>query len=645
MPGTKLDPPSARPASKGEPSRPFPWGTPGRSRGIVGTLLAAVTLLVYARTLGHPFLMYDDETYITQNAHVAAGLTGRGAVWAFSTFYAANWHPLTWLSHMLDVSLFGMSAGGHHLTSALFHALNVVLLFLLLERLTGFAGRSAWVAAVFGLHPLHVESVAWIAERKDLVCALFGLLTVIAYAGQARSPSTRRYLTVVVLFALALMAKPMLVTLPFVLLLLDYWPLARFRWAPRAAPQISKHSTLRLVAEKLPLIALSACSSLLTCIAQGRGDAMTGFEQIPLSARLATAVTSYVTYLEKMIWPAPLSVIYPHPAGGVPPSRAALAGLFLAAGTALCLACARRAPYVVVGWLWYLGTLVPVIGLVQVGAQAMADRYTYFPLIGPLIVIAWGVPDLAGWWRRRARAPRAKASLALVSAAILSTVVLTALTWRQLGFWSSSTALFERSIEVTSGNYLAENYLGLALAKDHNRDEAAGHFREAIRLWPAFAKAHNNLGMALAEGGARDEAIAQYREALRILPEFALAHNNLGIALAGAGRTEEAIAQFGEALRIDPQSPFAQTNLGTALVQKGDLPGAVEHLTLALLERPDDPKANYYLGMALLGLGRLDEAIARFREAVRLDPDLAPARRSLAAALGQAGRSGDSGER
>jgi tetratricopeptide (TPR) repeat protein len=585
--------------------------------------LIAVNLIVYASVWHHEFVDYDDRAYVTENAVVSGGLTWHGVAWAFTTGDEANWHPLTWLSHMLDVQLYGLSPGPHHLTNLLFHIASTLLLFGLLHRMTGALGRSAFVAGLFAVHPLHVESVAWVAERKDVLSTLFWMLALWAYVEYVRRPQLLRYLLVLLFFALGLMAKPMLVTLPFVLLLLDFWPLGRVALGPnpedRVPPRNGRSTPGHLVWEKIPLLALSIVSSVVTLIVQRRGRAVIGLDAIPLKLRVANALVSSVAYIGKMLWPTRLAVLYPY-ARSLPGWWVAGALVGLMGVSVAVIWAGRRHPYLPVGWLWYLGTLVPVIGLVQVGHQAMADRYTYVPLIGLFVIVAWGVPDLLVRCRLR--------RIALPAAGLV--ILGYAITARgQLQYWENSTALWTHALEVTTGNYIAHNNIGLILARQGRNDEAICEFLEVLWINPDYAEAHNSLGIILAGQGKLDEAIAHYSEALRIKPDYAEAYNNLGIALARLGRTGEAIDELSEALRINPDLVEAHNNLGIALATQGKLDEAIAHYTEALRIKPDYAEAHNNLGVALAREGRTGEAINELSEALRIKPDYQEARHSL----------------
>ena len=592
--------------------------------------LAVLTVFVYAPVRHFGFIDLDDPGYVYDNPHVTAGLTWDGIVWAFTTGYAANWHPLTWVSHMLDVELFGLTAGGHHITSVGLHVVAAMLLFGLLMRLTGALGRSAFVAGLFALHPLHVESVAWIAERKDVLSTVFWFLTTWAYVAHV-APSRSGFmrgsggaLLVGVVYALGLLSKPMLVTLPFTLLLLDFWPLNRV-----ADPWRSR-SWWPLVREKLPLVALAVVSSVVTLVVQQQGGAVSTLSAAPWALRVSNAVLSYAVYLRKTIWPADLALFYPY-AMRVAPMRVLLAALVLAAVTWMAVRLIRRAPYVPVGWFWYLGTLVPVIGLVQVGTQGMADRYTYVPLIGIFIAVAWGLVDLLG---ARARPILAVAGIATVAAAGIAAR-------SQVHHWRDSLSAWQHAVDVTQGNYRAHNSLGAVLGNQGRRSDAIRHFEEALRLGPDGSEAHHihhNLGRALAESGRTDEAIAHYREALRIKPEFAEAHNNLGLALVRLGRVDEALPHYREAVRIDPDLAVAQNNLGLALYGLGRVDEAIVRYSDAIRLDPRYADAYNNRGFAYASRGSADAAIADFSAAVRARPSFEQARFNLALALASAGR-------
>ena len=538
----------------------------------IALLLALITLVAYLPVVHDSFLDYDDGIYVTNNRIVQNGLTWVGIQWAFTTLRATYWHPLTWLSHMMDCELFGLNAGAQHYVNVLFHTANAVLLLLLLFRLTGTLWPSALVAALFAWHPLHVESVAWISERKDVLSTFFGLLTLLAYTRYAKENHRGSFWLALIFFTLGLMAKPMLVTLPFVMLLLDYWPLRRI---PNFELRIS--NVLRLVLEKWPFFLLAAISCVATFMAQ-RAEAVLSLELYPLDLRLGNAPLSYALYLGKAVWPARLAVIYPLQSQ-LSWAEVTMAVVFLVVITWLVWNLRRPYPYLLVGWLWFLGTLVPVIGLVQVGWHAMADRYTYVPLIGIFLAITFLCRDWAVRLRLRPVASVAAGSLILTGCLLA--------TEHQLSYWKNDETLFSHAIAVTKNNYVAHDNLGAALARQGRQAEALVNYQEAIRVNPYWADTHTDLGRLLDDRGKPEEALAEYRKAVQLDPNLPLAHDNTGRVLAELGRFDEAMSQFKEAARLDPTYSWA----------------------------------HWEMGMALLKQGRDAEAIDRFREALRLDPN------------------------
>ena len=606
---------------------------PGVRRAGVAALLAAVTVAALWPVLGNGFVGYDDRQYVTKNPHVQSGLTREGIRWAFTTGHAANWHPLTWISHQLDVQLFANDARGHHATSLLLHLASTVVLFLVLRRMTGATGRSAIVAGLFGVHPLHVESVAWVAERKDTLSTLFWWLTMAAYVRYVEAPAARRYAWVAIALLAGLLAKPMLVTLPFVLLLLDHWPLGRTR----------ETSMRNLAIEKLPLLPLVIASSVVTYLVQVRGGAVSSLEVFPLHVRLLNAIVSCGAYLVQAAWPARLSFFYPHPGGPPPAWQVGVSGLALLAVTWLAVRERSRRPYLLTGWLWYLLTLVPVIGLVQVGAQSRADRYTYVPLIGVFIMAAWGLAELRERWAGRSPSGAGK-PLAAVSAprfawaiVALAFLALAARANAQARVWRDSTTLYGHAIRVIGENSLLDNLFGAALVDEGRHAEAIPWFERAIRLAPANVRARDNLGLARIKSGRPDEAVLGLLEAIRIAPDAPEPHNTLGIALCRLNRAREALPRFEEALRLKPDYVEALTNLGTALVGLGSVDEGLKKLEEATRLEPRHAEAHSKLGLALAQQGRLTEAIPRLEEAVRQEPEYADARQNLAMALYLAG--------
>ena len=557
------------------------FGPAPRDRALaVGLLLVVATLAVYAQSLQAEFLTLDDGVYVTANPAVQAGLTAGGVRWAFG-IHESNWHPLTWLSLMLDASLGGVDPKIFHATNVLLHLANTLLLFAALFAMTRRLERSGFVALLFAVHPLHVESVAWVAERKDVLSGLFFMLGLLAWTSYVRRPSAGRYTLVTVALALGLMAKPMVVTLPLVLLLIDRWPLER------AAPWS------RLIIEKLPLVAMSAVSSIVTLIAQREGGAMSEAGVFPLTARLGNALVAYACYLIDTVWPSGLAFFYPHPGGGLPAWQVLTSAAALVAISVGALRTARSHPYLAMGWAWYLVTLLPVIGLVQVGLQARADRYTYLPLIGVFIAVVWGASDLASrLTNMRARKAGIIALGALVAAGLIVAARVEAATWHD------SVTLYERALEVTTDNAFAHNVLGLALLERGDLDGTIRHCREALRLDPGHAEAPNSLATALARKGLAAEAITVYREALRIWPGDATFHSNLGTVLAEQSDLPAAAAEFQEALRLEPGSANAHYNMGVLFARQQRWDEAIDELTAAQRLDPFDPEIRQSLDQA-----------------------------------------------
>ncbi len=585
--------------------------TQSDSQSGIYLVLALCATAIYAQTGWFRFINYDDPEYVTRNPHVLHGFTSEGFTWAFHA-HAANWFPLTWMSHMLDCQLFGLSSGAHHLMNATLHTAATLLLFAFLNRATASPRPSALVSCVFAVHPLHAESVAWVAERKDVLSAVFWFAALWAYVRYAERPSLRRYWPVVVLFALGLMAKPMIVTLPFVLLLADIWPLRR---------------GIR-IREKLPLFTMAAAVAVVTYAAQSTSGAVKPLGAFPFGLRVENASLSYLIYLAKIFWPSRMAAFYPYPLR-IPAWEAILAALVLAGITAVALLQRRSRPYLMVGWLWFLGTLIPVIGLVQAGTQARADRYMYVPMVGIGIMLAWAVAEL----------PRARMVL---MAGLLCTLPVA---WAQTSYWRDSETLWRHALDVTRENYVAEHNLGSALLDDPARlPEAISHLQAALRLNPHSAGAHTDLGSALAQSGRPAEAVAEFRAALAFAPGSAIVHNNLANALGATGQWPEAIAEYESALRIDPDYQDARKNLaiarqqlaaahfqaGLAAAKAGRTDEALAELNEAVRLAPDDPEAQNDLGVVLSGIaGKLQEAAAHFEAALRLKPDYQDARVNL----------------
>jgi len=575
-----------------------------QKRNIVFFLLIVVTTLAtYNPVNHHPFVNYDDDRYVYENLHVRAGLTWSTIAWAFTATEYANWHPLAWLSHAADCQFFGLNPAGHHFSSLLIHALNAAMLFLMLAWATGRAGPSLFVALVFALHPINVESVAWIAERKNVLCTFFFFAAIAAYGWYVRKPSWRRYLTVTALFAGGLMAKPMVITLPFVLLLWDYWPLSR-----------RQASFRKLFLEKLPLLALSAASALITLHAQQAGGAMRSTVRFPFGLRIENAVTSYALYLWKTIWPAKLVLVYPYPSAVSIFSLAA--SVVALAGISVLVFRFRSRRYLLVGWLWFVGTLIPVIGLVQVGDAAMADRYAYIPLIGILLMIAWGLADLADAWKLGLPARLIPAACALI--------LLAATTEHQLSYWSNDYELWAHTVSITGPNFVAQNNLGGALLLAGDPDAAYPHFEEAAKINPRDPMSHANIGAYLQDHGQWNAALAQYKIATRLTSDAGLlasTYANIGTTYLNLGDDEQAKQNYDRALQLSPSQPNAWFGLGNLAEKQGNLDDAIFHYSRAVELAPS---ANAYmsLGHALLAANRREEALAAFQAALKISPGL-----------------------
>jgi cytochrome c-type biogenesis protein CcmH/NrfG len=560
----------------------------------------------------HPFVNYDDPGYVIDNAHVHAGLSWETICWAFTTTEQANWHPLTWISHALDYQLFHSNPAGHHFDSLLIQSLSAVVLFLILVYGTGRTGASFFVAALFALHPINVESVAWIAERKNVLSTLFFFLNLGAYGWYAAARSWQRYLLVSIFFAMGLMAKPMVITLPCVLLLLDYWPLRRWGKTPVG----------KLFIEKLPLFALSAGSAAMTMSAQQAGGAMRSTVQFSLGTRLANATVAYATYLWKMIWPTRLAPMYPHPGESLAIWQILISIAVLAGITALVFI-RRDKRYLAVGWFWFLGTLVPVIGLVQVGDQAMADRYAYIPLVGIFAMISFGVADLADA-KKLGLAPRVIAAVCVVAA-------LSCLTYRQLGYWSSSYELWSHTLAITQNNFVAEDNMGGALLLLGKPDEAHEHFEAAARINPHDPMSHSNLGAYLQEHNQLRQAVDQYESAIRMTSDPALLasiYGNLGAAYRDLGEDAKALDSYDEALRLNPNQFNAYLGLGRLLERQGKLDEAITNYSRSVQIRPTEA-GFLHLGHALQLKGRRQDAVSAYQEAVQLNPDSTEAQQAL----------------
>ena len=579
--------------------------------------ILAVTAAVYSPVTGYDFVDLDDDAYVFQNSQVSRGLTLEGVSWAFRTFEMANWHPLTWLSYMVDVELFGMNSGCFHLMNVFFHLANTLLLFILLRYTTSRLWQSALVAVLFALHPLHVESVAWVSERKDVLSTFFWMLCTLFYIRYARNPRATGYFGVVVLFILGLAAKPMLVTLPIALLLIDFWPLARSRVSNSAPGQGAEQvSPGFLLLEKIPLLAISTVFSLVTIVAQKRYAAVQSFELLPLTTRIANALVSYVGYLGKMVWPSSLTVLYPYP-DHIPAATVVMALVFILTVSTIAFILREHCPYFLFGWLWYLVTLLPVIGIIQAGSQAMADRYTYVPLIGIFVIIAWGLPDLFLKWNFDRKV------FPLITLVFL--VVLSFITRRQLNYWQGSVSLFSHTISVTRDNSLAQNGLASGYEKQGKIQSAVVHYREALRISPEFSAARYNLGNVYLKLGKTEKAIEQYRRALESAPKDPEILNNLGKALIEGGRISEALGLYRRALKLTPEDVQLRSNMGAALVLNGQ-PAEAEKVFKEIIRlEPGFVNAYNNLGYVYEVQGRIIQAGRCYDRALRVDPEHAGA--------------------
>lgn len=575
----------------------------------ISLLLVAAVAVAYEPVRQNEFINFDDGVYIVENPHVQEGFTAEAIAWAFNVGYSGNWHPLTWFSHTLDVMLYDLDPLGHHLTNVAIHAASAVLLFLLVARMTRTVGAAAFVAGVFALHPLHVESVAWAAERKDVLSTLLGLASLHFWVDWKLVGRKLSYGLALALFVLSLTAKPMLVSLPLILLLLDLWPLPRTKgW-------------VALVREKIPFFALALASSVVTYIAQDRGGAVMSSEVLSLGPRIANALVSYSLYVWKSFVPRDMSVLYPHGLGDLPVWQVVVATLFLACVTFWALHSLQRRPWVSVGWLWFVITLVPVIGIVQVGVQAMADRYTYLPMVGLTIVVAFEAREILSGLRGARPAAAAAAVLALAACVVV--------TRNQVRLWKDDLTLFTHAVTVSKDNPTAQFRLGFALAKVGRTNEALAHYNEALRLKPNYALPYNDVGMLLEDAGRYEEAITIYRTALRYDPELAQAHANLGSALDAAGQAAEAERELREGLRLEPEMPEAHNNLGVLLAKQNRLAEAEAELREAIRQKARYVDAHMNLAKTLDLLGRRPEAMEQLREVLRLEPGHEVARQSL----------------
>lgn len=596
-------------------------------------LLAGITWLVFGQTVAHQFVTYDDPEYVYENAKVAAGLSPESVLWAFTHTVGGNWHPLTVISHMLDCQLYGLKPAGHHFTNVLLHTIAVILLFLVLRRMTGTLWQSAFVAALFAIHPLHVESVAWISERKDLLSAVFFMLTLGAYIRYVHKLSFTSYILVLLVFALGLMSKPMLVTVPFVLLLLDYWPLKRF--APETPVKRGHRRTVencantrRILIEKIPLLLLSFASCATTFVAQRHFIDPIG--HLSLVDRLCNAAVATVIYLRQLMWPFGLSVFYPHPRHSLSVLQVLAATLFLIAVTAGVFMCRRRHPYFLTGWFWFFGMVVPVSGIIQVGEQAHADRYMYLPQIGLYILVTWFVADTVFSWRHRR---------ILLGTAMASSIALLMLpAWKQTSYWRDGRTLWTHALAVDPQNDTAHISLCDLDLRENHLDDAVFHARTALEIRPDSADAHSRLGVALSATGQHEEASIHFQKALETHQIRPRVHYNIATLLLNSGHLDEAIAEFNKELQIQPEFVEAHNNLGSALTSKGELDGALAHFQKALELDPHLPKVHHNIAMILLRQGQFDQAIAHLQKELQANPGSAEAHNDLGIARSQQGR-------
>lgn len=604
----------------------------------IGTLvsvgLVAMTVFVYWQAPDLGFVSFDDPIYFAPELPVWQGITSESIRWMFTESYFLNWHPVTWLSYMLDVRLFGMdNPGAFHVTNVVLHTANTLLLFFTFWQMTSAVWKSAFVAAVFAVHPLHVESVAWLSERKDLLSTFFGLLAIFAYTLYVQKSLKRWFWASWLAFALSLMSKQMFVTLPCLLVLLDYWPLGRWKQSAliendtpvteestglradnrESDTLISWKARGRLIIEKWPFFLLTILACVIAVTTQE--NVIVTLEDVSLGERLQNVVVVYVLYVLKTIWPSGLAVYYPLPEAGIPTIELAISGTLLIGVTVIAWRQVVRHPYFLIGWLWYLGMLVPVVGIVQIGTQRMADRYTYAPGIGLTVIAAWLIPAMlpAGTWRR----------FLMPTMAIVSLLSLMVVARKQTEYWKDGLVLFERVLAVVGPNAYAHNYIGLDLENRNRTADAIHHYREALRLDPDYPKCHFRLGAALSKFGRLNEAIPHYREAIRLAPQYGDAHNNLGLALSRLGQLDEAILHYEQAVRFGTNPEIALTNLGNAYCRQGKLDEGISHFQKAINLTHDYPRAHLNLGHALLEQKRVDEAIDHFRTAKQLDPKLA----------------------
>jgi len=594
---------------------------------ILGLFLALMIIIVFWPLQYADFINYDDNLYVFENSHLAKGFTWDNIKWAFGDYHTGYWHPLTWLTLILDYRLYGANAGGYHWTNVLFHMAGSLMLFFTFAKMTGAPVKSFFIAALFAVHPLHVESVAWIAERKDVLSTFFFMTTIWAYVHYKDQRTVTAYLFVLTAYILGLMSKPMLVTLPFILLLLDYWPLGRFREG-RSGGFVTAKRKWAIIIEKIPLFALSGAVSVMTFWTAKEMGGVISLGRVPFLHRLKNAIVSYGEYLRKMFLPGDLSVFYPY-REVIPLFHAVFWGAALVLFTFFALRSMRKRPYAIVGWLWYLGVLFPVIGLVQAGEQGMADRYTYVSLIGISIILAWWLPDILNHRQSNKRVLYAGAALFILVMMILSA--------RQVSYWQNSTALFKHALTVTKDNHMAHNTLGLSLSKEGKTEDALMHYQEALRIKPNYANAHNNIGLVLMKRGKTDEAIGHYYTALKIVPNYPAAHINLGISLAKKGELSKAVSHFQAALAIQPRHAVALNNLGIAMARLGKTAEAIHSFRMSLESEPNDAETHNNLAITLANSGNPREAVQHFYASLRINPNDASVHNNLGLCLANGG--------
>ena len=635
------------------------------SKNIFALLIIILVCIAYTPVLHNDFVNFDDDIYVTENFHINDGVTPKNIQWTFTAVYAKNWHPLTWLSHMLDIQIFGMNPFGHHLTNLIFHLFNAFLLFIILKKMSGAYWKSLIVMALFALHPIHVESVAWVSERKDVLSTFFWMLAIWSYIHYIKKSGVKNYLLICACFILSLLAKPMGVTFPFVLLLLDHWPLARLKKSSANQNfKVSQYPLQFLIVEKVPFFLISAASCAVTFYAQNKGGALGSFELYPLVIRLANAIISYTQYIIKMVYPTDFAIFYPHP--GMPQlSFLMIASLFLILITLLSILTFKRYPWIFTGWFWYLGILFPVIGVIQVGAQGMADRYTYTPMIGIYILVVWAIDH---WLYTKKLSQKTFFSVSILMVLTI-TVALSILTFHQIQYWKNSTSLFQHTINVTKNNYVAHNNLANAMMKAGQIEAAVFHYSEALQIKPDYLLALGNIGLAyerldrnndalksyfkalnidpenenvltnigniFSNSGNKEKAINYYEKAIFYNPDYVIAHMNLGNLQMKSGDLDKAMSHYTKVLEINlGHKEIAHNQIGNLLTKAGDIHSAIKHYLLALKIAPDYKDAHNNIGVAFARTGKLEEAVSHFRRALEISPGDPDTEKNLKRALG-----------